>query len=92
MSASGQSRRSSPPSPPSPPSPNIGCRQPPTMGSANLTDRPQSEAVIHRRFVWPEGIYRRGISVMAASDPNASWDLVPVHKSPVACRQPRLAY
>ena len=41
----------------------------PVIGRPTLTDRPQSEAVIHRRRIWPERIHRRSSSVMAVSDP-----------------------
>jgi hypothetical protein len=51
------------------PSQNGGYRQPPTLGSANPTDRLQSEAVIHRHCIWPERIHRRTSSVMPASAP-----------------------
>lgn len=53
---------------PARPSSNGGYRQQQPVGSANLTDRTQSEAVIHRRRIWPEGIHRRRSSVMAATD------------------------
>ena len=50
---------------------NVWYRQPPSLGGPNLTGSTQSEAVIHRRCVWPERGYRRRSSVMTASAPKA---------------------